>query len=112
MRLADGILFPIPMPLPVVRTDGIEIGKVITLRSPKNDLIVIMRVEEMFEWDLSREACLVLGTEDVRHPLVAEMASWGRTYLSGSLKVVNLPQQYDFTDLRRTPAGVRASIRE
>jgi ATP sulfurylase len=37
-----------------------------------------MGVEEVFEWDLTREARLVYGTTDARYPLVAEMASWGK----------------------------------
>jgi sulfate adenylyltransferase len=107
MRLADGTLFPIPVTLPVADARSIEPGKDIALRSPKNDLLAIMSVEEVFDWNPSKEAKLALGTEDLRHPLVAEMASWGKVYISGPLKVVNLPKHYDFSDLRKTPAEVR-----
>ncbi len=107
MRLADGTLFPIPVTLPVVQEDGIHLGQEVALRSAKNELIAVMTIEEAFEWDPLVEARHVCGTTDVRHPLVAEMHSWGRTYISGSLKVVNLPKHHDFTELRRTPAEVR-----
>jgi sulfate adenylyltransferase len=53
---------------------------------------------------------MVLGTKDVRHPLVAEMASWGRVYVSGPLKVLSLPKHYDFSELRKTPKEVRATL--
>ena len=107
MRLADGTLFPIPVTLPVADTSSVQVGKDIALRSPRNDLLAVMTVEEVFEWSLPQEARLVLGTEDVRHPLIAEMALLGRTCISGRLKVLDLPKRYDFCELRRTPAEVR-----
>ncbi len=107
MRLTNGTLFPMPITLPVADTGSIQVGRDIALRSPNNDLIAIMTVEEMFEWSLSKEAHLVLGTNDPRHPLVAEMASWGRVYISGPLKVLSPPKHYDFSELRKTPAEVR-----
>ena len=112
MRLANGTLFPIPITLPVADASSIQVGKDIALRSPNNDLIAVMTVEEVFEWSPSQEARLVLGTEDVRHPLVAEMASWGRAYISGPLKVLNLPKHYDFSELRKTPAEVRSTLQQ
>ena len=107
MRLANGTLFPIPITLPVAGAGSFQVGRDIALRSPKNDLLAVMSVEEVFEWSPSKEAYQVLGTEDVRHPLVAEMALWGRAYISGLLKVINLPKHYDFCELRRPPAEVR-----
>lgn len=110
MRLSNGVLFPIPITLPVADTSSLRLGRDIALRNPKNELIAIMTVEEVFEWNPSKEACLVLGTSDVRHPLVAEMALWGRAYISGPLRVLSLPKHYDFTELRKTPAEVRSVI--
>ncbi len=110
MRLANGTLFPIPITLPVADTRSVRMGNDITLRGPKNDVIAIMTVEEVFEWNMSEEAALVLGTTDVHHPLVAEMASWGRTYVSGPLRVLNLPKHYDFSELRKTPVEVRGLL--
>jgi sulfate adenylyltransferase len=110
MRLADGTLFSIPITLPVADLGAVKLGKEIALRSPKNELIAIMAVEEIFDWDLTREASLVYGTTDARHPLVAEMASWGKAYVSGTLTVLNLPKHYDFVELRRTPAQVRSLL--
>jgi sulfate adenylyltransferase len=71
-----------------------------------------MRIEDVYQWDAEREAQMVLGTVDPRHPLVSEMSRWGRLYVSGKLRVLNLPRYFDFTDLRRTPAEVRALLAE
>ena len=109
MRLADGRLFPIPITLPV---DGaaITIGKEVALRSPNNDLLAVMLVEEVYDWDLKREAHQVYGTTDSHHPLVAEMHTWPKTFVSGPLQVFSLPKHYDFVELRRTPAEVRCLL--
>jgi sulfate adenylyltransferase len=110
MRLQNGTLFPIPITLPVADDTSVRAGEEIALRSSKYDLLAIITVEEIFEWNLQQEARLVLRTEDARHPLVSEMSSWGRYYISGPMKVLNLPIHYDFTELRNTPRQVRAAL--
>src|SRR3990172_1201431 len=111
MQLADGTLFPLPITLPGPENQ-VQVGHEVALRSSQNDLLAIMMVEEAYHWDSNREALQVYGTLDVRHPLVAEMASWGKVYISGSMKVLNLPKHYDFVELRRAPAQVRATLEE
>lgn len=110
MRLADGTLFPIPITLPIAVYPD-QLGREIALRSPNNELIAVMVVDEVFEWDYTLETLQVFGTTDVRHPLVAEMASWAKLYVSGPLKVLNLPKHHDFPELRRTPEEVRKALR-
>lgn len=110
MRLENGTLFPLPLTLPAVPGEFIREGKEIALRDQKNELIAIMTLEEVFPWDPGREAQLVYRTTDVRHPLVSEMTSWGALYISGPLKVLDLPRHYDFAELRRTPQEVRNAL--
>lgn len=110
MRLADGTLFPIPVTLPVDRSPDIQLDRDIALRDEKNNLLAIMTVEEMYTWDADAAARGVFGTLDSRHPLVAEMARWGRYNLSGRMEVLALPQHFDFRDLRLTPAQTRARL--
>jgi sulfate adenylyltransferase len=76
MRLQNGILFPIPITLTIDKEDLPVRGEWITLRDARNYVIAIMRIEEVFRWDPTREARLVLGTTDQRHPLVTEMEQW------------------------------------
>ena len=112
MRLDDGTLFPIPITLTIDKDDLPTRGEWITLRDSRNYIIAVMRIEEVFRWDPHREARLVLGTTDHRHPLVSEMEQWGDLCISGELKVINLPVYYDFKDIRRTPAQVRETLNE
>jgi len=112
MRLSNGTLFPIPITLPVSKDLNLSEGAEIALADERNDLLAIMHVEEIYEWDRDEAAKLVLGTADPRHPLVAEMQGWGEVCISGELKVVCLPKYYDFRRLRLTPAEVRARLTE
>lgn len=110
MRLADGTVFPIPVTLSVNHLAGIEVGRSVALRDSRNDLLALLDVEEIFEWDRERLIPNVFGTSDLRHPLVAEANRWGRFSLSGRLRVLNLPLYHDFNDLRLTPAQTRARL--
>lgn len=112
MRLVDGTLFPMPITLSVDADELPEGVDKITLRDERYNLIAIMSLEEVYKWDWEEEAEKVLGTTDPRHPLVAEMVRWGDSYISGELKVLNLPNNSDFADLRRTPVEVRAVLEE
>ena len=110
MRLQDNTLFPIPITLTIAKEDLPTRAEAITLRDAHNYVIAVMQLEEVFRWDPLREARLVLGTTDPRHPLVSEMERWGDLCISGKLRVLQLPPHYDFADLRRTPAQVRAQL--
>jgi sulfate adenylyltransferase len=110
MRLADGTLFPLPITLPVRDGDEIKLGGEVALVDQHNNPLAVMRVEELFRWNIETEAQLTYGTLDSRHPLVAEMNSWGEFYVSGHLRVISLPRHYDFRALRLTPAQVREGL--
>ena len=110
MRLANGYLFPLPVTLPVNPSDDIVLDGEIALRNDKNDLLAVMTIEEIYEWDLNEVAQKAFGTVDVRHPLVAEMHRWGKLNISGKLQMLQLPRHYDFVDLRLTPAQTRARL--
>ncbi len=110
LRLASGHIFPIPVTLPVAADAPISLDQDIALRNAKNELQAVMTVEQIYPWDLDEVAQKVFGTRDRRHPLVAEMQRWGKLQISGRLQVLQLPQHYDFQELRMTPAQTRARL--
>jgi sulfate adenylyltransferase len=110
MRLASGHVFPIPVTLPVGHGEAVALGRDVALRDSRNHVLAVLTVEEAYEWDRGAVARRVLGTLDMRHPLVAEMSRWGPVNLSGPLRVLQLPVHYDFRDLRLTPAQVRQRL--
>jgi sulfate adenylyltransferase len=112
MRLSNGAIFPIPIPLPVEPSANIRLGQEIALRDQKNNILALMTIEEIYEWDINETAEKVFGTTDLRHPLVAEMHRWGKLNISGRLRVLQLPLRYDFKELRLTPAQTRTRLEE
>ena len=112
MRLVNGHLFPIPITLSVDSEAGIEQGKDIALRNSKYELLAVMTVEDIYEWDQSELCQKVFGSEDSRHPLVAEMHKWGKLNISGKLQVIELPKHFDYQNLRMTPAQAREKLKE
>ena len=111
MRMADGTLFPIPITLTIGRDVPVKLDEEIVLADSFNNLLAILRVEEIYDWDRDREAQLVYGTNDPRHPLVAEMNSWGGVCISGALKLLQSPPRYDFRMVRMVPAEVRRKLK-
>jgi sulfate adenylyltransferase len=112
MRLTSGHVFPIPVTLPVEPGPHIKLDREIALRDSKNEILAVMTIEEIYEWDRDEVARKVFGTLDLRHPLVAEMHRWGPLFISGPLRVLQLPRHYDFQDLRLTPAQVRRRLED
>jgi sulfate adenylyltransferase len=110
MRLENGVLFPIPITLPVDEDALPSWGEQITLSDARNNTLAVMQIEEVYPWDSLRESRLVLGTTDSRHPLISEMVRWGKVYVSGALKMIDLPIYHDFMNLRLTPTEVRARL--
>lgn len=112
MRLADGIVFPIPVTLPVEQSDDITLDRSVALRDAKNDLLAVLDIREIYEWNRANYCSAVLGTTDVHHPLVIETEHWGRYNVAGELTVVALPSRPDFRNLRLTPAETRRRLAE
>ncbi|MFZ5909013.1 MAG: bifunctional sulfate adenylyltransferase/adenylylsulfate kinase [Chloroflexota bacterium] len=110
MRMDGGTLWPLPITLTASPDELPQVGSEIVLRNALNDPLAIMKLEEVFSWNLEKEARLAYGTTDARHPMVSEMGRWGKVCISGELKVINLPKYYDFVELRRTPAEVREML--
>ncbi len=110
MRLTSGHIFPIPITLSVEQDAKIHLDQKVALRDARNDLLAVITVEEIYEWDPAMTSQLVLGTQDQRHPLAAEMLRWGKFNISGQLQVLRLPSRYDFQELRLTPAETRTRL--
>ena len=110
MRLENGTLFPIPITLPLTPTPELRVGQDITLRDAMNNILAVLSVREIWDWNLNQEAQSVIGSTNVRHPLTAEMNRWGSVYVSGRLHVLELPTHFDFVAYRHTPRATRAAL--
>ena len=76
------------------------------------NIIGVLTVESIYKPDKTREADLVFGSpDDILHPAVHYLFNTaGDFYIGGSVQGIQLPPYYDFTDLRRTPAELRAKF--
>ncbi len=111
MRLQNDMLWPIPICLDITNTKAstLEAGQSVTLRDPEGFLLAIMHIEDKWPIERDKEASLIYGTLDQKHPGVNYLFNKsGDYYIGGKLEVINLPLHFDFKQLRITPAEVRA----
>jgi len=110
MCLGNGSLFPIPITLSVGRDAPIKLDADVALVDDHNDLLAVMRIEEIYEWNLNTESELIYGTTDPRHCMISEMNSWGSLNLSGTIRIFQSPRHRDFCALRLSPREVRKRL--
>ena len=110
MRLASGHIFPIPITLPISDDVAVRENTEIALRNRKQDILAVLRVEEIYDWNRSEYCRHVLATESPRHPIVNESRDWGSRFVSGPMRVLALPRHFDFPELRLTPHEVRLRL--
>ena len=107
MRLEDGSLFRFPVILAVEELGSIRLDQEIALRSPTNNVVGWMRVEEIFQRNLQAEARQVWASELEGLPFAGGIGSSAGYCLSGPLMAVDLPRKAAFPELQHTPAEVR-----
>ena len=115
LRLASGVLWPIPVTLDVGEAFAgtIKPGETIALRDPEGVLIATMEVSAIWRPDKESEARRVFGTTDDAHPGVNYLLHQaGDVYLGGRVHGVEPPTFYDFKLLRDTPSELRGRFRK
>jgi sulfate adenylyltransferase len=110
MRLANGLIWPMPITLDFPEKFARELkpGIMVALRDPEGLMLAALHVEEIWQPDRLAEAQNVFGTTDRSHPGVSYLLDKaGDRYVGGCLEGLHLPGHYDFRSLRLTPAQVR-----
>jgi len=113
MRLVNGLLWPIPITLDVTEefAKKLEPGNTVALRDAEGVMLAGLHVEEVWQPDKLAEAQAVFGTTSQGHPGVAYLLrEAGPWYVGGRLEGIRHPVHYDFRNLRRTPAELRAEF--
>lgn len=110
LRLKNGVVFPIPVTLPVNKK--YDQGVRVALRDMYGNILAIMTIEECYAWNKKEYSEAVLGSYDKTHPLVSIMDQWGNYNIAGPIEVITLPQHYDFKHLRMSPKQVREKIKK
>jgi len=115
MRLASGVLWPMPITLDVSEefAGGVKSGERIALRDLEGVVIATLDVGDVWSPDKKIEAKGVYGTMDEAHPAVHYLNNIANpVYVGGTLRGVEVPTHYDFKHLRDGPAELRERFRK
>jgi sulfate adenylyltransferase len=86
MRLASGLLWPLPVTVSVSKSEasGIGLGEEVALVDPHHgEIMATMLVSEKYPYDKRNEARRAFGTDDDQHPGVGNLYQQGDLYLAG-----------------------------
>ena len=113
MKLASGVLWPMPITLDVTEefAKTLKPGSKVALRDPEGVMFGVLHVEEVWQPDREAEAKSVFNTTSKAHPgvnyLLAQSHPW---YVGGRVEGAQEPSHYDFRALRLTPAELRGEF--
>ena len=114
MRLASGVLWPMPITLDVTEdfAKRLQPGSTkIALRDAEGVMLAVLHVDEVWQPDRRAEAKSVFNTTSTVHPGVDHLLNKGNAwYVGGRIEGVQMPSHYDFRVLRLTPAELRAEF--
>ena len=115
LRLENGALWPIPITLDVSIefAELLSNGDSITLKDKEGFSLAIMEISDIWEPDRAKEATLVFGTNDDKHPGVNYLLNESNPiYIGGNLKCIDLPHHYDYKNLRHSPKALKKKFQE
>ena len=120
MRLANGLVWSLPITLPVAKNVAadLRVGEEIALIESNGAtngsaiILGVMKIAEKFSYDKTRETQEVYRTTEAAHPGVARVMSQGEICLGGEIWLVNRPANVMFADSRRDPAETRRIFQE
>jgi sulfate adenylyltransferase len=111
MRLASGVIWPMPITLDVSEDFAKKLqpgSSKVALRDPEGVMLAVLHVEEVWQPDRQAEAKSVFGTTSAAHPGVDYLLNKGNPwYVGGKVEGVQQPSHYDFKALRLTPSELR-----
>ena len=113
-RLANGLVWSLPITLGVTREQAAEIteGREVALTDGGAPL-ALMRVDEVYGYDKRREAENVYRTTDEAHPGVARLYQQGEMLLAGEIRLIEHPASTRvFPEHQLPPARSRAAFAE
>jgi sulfate adenylyltransferase len=114
MRLASGVLWPMPVTLDVTEQFAklLKPGSSrVALRDPEGVMLAVLHVEEVWQPDKKAEAKSVFKSTSNAHPgvdyLLNKSHAW---YIGGRVEGLQAAAHYDFRSLRLTPSELRAEF--
>lgn len=108
-RLANGLPWTIPVTLAVTQKEAVQFneGEDIALLDEDNSLFAILHLKEKYSFDKEREASLVYGTTEDKHPGVKYLYDGGDILLGGEISLLKRQSYSDFLQYRLDPSETR-----
>ncbi|GEN95163.1 sulfate adenylyltransferase [Pediococcus ethanolidurans] len=109
MHLTSGVVWSIPITLPVSKENAakIQLNEKIALVDANGTIYGTMVVTDKYQPDKKVEAQKVYGTTEEAHPGVKKMYDTGDIYLGGPIKLLKMPSHGDFSDYYMEPIETR-----
>jgi sulfate adenylyltransferase len=113
MRLANGLVWSLPIVLSATDEEvaELEAGKRAAIVH-EGQVVAIIDVAEIFDYDPDHEAIKTYTTDDKNHPGVEYIYSQAPHYVGGEVTVLSNPFEDEFSEYRRTPLQLREYIEE
>ena len=89
-RLPNGLPWTMPILLPADSAQARRVGRgdLVKLRGPEGRGLAVLRVEEVYSFDLEALVGPWFGTTSVSHPGVVRVAEGGTTFVAGEVEVL------------------------
>jgi len=114
MRLANGLIWPIPITLDVTEEFAKSLkpgSSKVALRDAEGVMLAVLEVEDVWQPNRKAEAEAVFRTTSTAHPgadyVLNKSGPW---YVGGRIRGGGMPAHYDYRTLRLTPAELRADF--
>ncbi|MBD3858133.1 sulfate adenylyltransferase [Bacillus sp. 28A-2] len=112
MRLASGVVWSLPITLPVTKEKAAEINQGDIVRLSYNGTVYgIIEVEDQYTPDKEKEAVNVYKTDDRNHPGVKKLFERGDTYIGGKITLTKRSEK-PFPQFTYEPEETRKHFKE
>jgi sulfate adenylyltransferase len=113
MKLKDGSIWPIPIVLDIGKENNLNEGDKVLLCDSFGNPIAVLDINSLYSPDKEKEAKMVYGTNDKKHPGVRYLLDDTREiYAGGKVEGIGRSPKYDFKDLRHTPTELKKIFQE
>ena len=113
MRLANGVVWPLPITLAVSSEEAkrLPVRKDVALYDD-HLLLGVLHLTEKYTYGKARQAELVYKTTDSAHPGVQALYNQGEWLLAGPITLINRPRELSFLEYRKDPSETRALFQD
>jgi sulfate adenylyltransferase len=114
MRLANGIVWSIPITLSVTEAVAtpLEEGGLVRLNNSRGEFIGVLELTQKYTYDKQQEAINVYRTDDAKHPGVQVVYNQGSINLAGDIWLLQRDSHPHFPSYQIDPAASRQMFRE